>query len=475
LRTIKDHLELRIEKGGLEARILMAPVRKETGDYVVPSLAEIEVFLKEKGVVSPADTASLAAAFERLAHGLNAEPIASRGTLPTPGKDGWLEYLIDFGGGFAPRGDFAPRAGSPPQNSNAGSVDMRASLILNVNPGQPLAVVHPPTAGMPGLDVFGKLVGAEPGKVLVPKLGAHTARSPHDPNLIVAETLGHARLADGIIEVQEFYLVDGDVDYASGNIAFGKSVQVRGDVKGGFSVDAGGDVEITGLVEDCAVKAQGKLMVKGGFTGQGKGLLQARGDVQVGYVRNQQIRSESSIRVQKEAVNSRMQSRNSILVSGLLTGGKAQARFSVECQVAGTETGTPTHIEAGYDYSLSEEMIDLRGEMDRMGRYARKLEESLRQIHDVEKLNRGLEPWTIELMFEIEGMRAKVDAKIRQLRDRFSGLEHQSVQPESATIIVSKKAFPGVIMKIGKEMYLVDEVISGPKTFYAKDGAIVSR
>ncbi|MEO6095823.1 MAG: FapA family protein [Fibrobacteria bacterium] len=468
-------MELRIEKGGLEARIMMAPVRKETGDYVVPSLAEIEVFLKEKGVVSPLDSASLAAAFERLAHGMNAEPIATRGRPPTSGKDGWLEFLIDFDGGFAPRADFASRVGFASLNAGGGSVDMRASLILNVNPGQPLALVHPPTAGMPGLDVFGKLVGAEPGKVLVPKLGSNTIRSPHDPNLIVAETLGHARLADGIIEVQEFYLVDGDVDYASGNIAFGKSVQVRGDVKGGFSVDAGGDVEITGLVEDCTVKAQGKVMVKGGFTGQGKGLLQARGEIQIGYVRNQQVRSENSIRVQKEAINSRMQSRNSILVNGLLAGGKAQARFSIECQIAGTETGTPTHIEAGYDYSVSEEMTDLRGEMDRMGRYARKLEDSLRQIHDLEKLNRGLEPWTIELMFEIEGMRAKVDAKIRQLRDRFSALEHRAVQPESATIIVSKKAFPGVIMKIGKEMYLVDEVISGPKTFYAKDGAIVAR
>jgi uncharacterized protein len=456
-------LELRIEKGGLEARLLLAPIRKETGDYAVPSVAEIEVFLKEKGVISPADIASLTTAFERLANGLNAEPIAARGRPPVAGKQGWMEYLIDFGTGFSPL------------NASGGSVDLRASLILNVNPGQPLAVVHSPTAGTPGLDVFGKLVASEPGKVLDPKLGPNTKRSPHDPNLIIADTQGHARMSDGVIEVQEFYLVDGDVDYASGNITYGKSVQVRGDVKGGFSVDAGGDVEVTGLIEDCTVKAQGKLMVRGGFTGQGKGMVQARGDVQLGYVRNQQVRSEGSIRVQKEAVNSRMQSRLSIQVVGLLAGGKAQARHTIECQVAGTETGTPTQIEAGFDYAVAEEMTDLRGEMDRMGRYSRKLEESLRQIHDVEKLNRGLEPWTIELMFEIEGMRAKVDAKIKQLRDKFSGLDRQALQPDSASIVVFKKAFPGVILKIGKEMLLIDEVIAGPKTFYVKDGAIVSR
>jgi uncharacterized protein len=459
----QDRLELRIGKGGLEARLLMAPVPKETGGYVIPSMAEIEVFLKEKGVRSPMDQASVDAGLARIAHGMSAEPIAAHGTLPVRGKDGWIEYLVDFGGGFSPT------------TAQGGSVDMRASVILNVDPGQPLAVVHPPTAGVPGIDVFGRLVAAEPGKMLDPRLGSNTVRSTHDPNLIVAGNMGHARLVDGVIEVQEFYLVDGDVDYASGNITFGKSVLVRGDVKGGFSVDAGGDVEVTGLVEDCIVKAMGKLLVKGGFTGQGKGLLHARGEITLGYVRNQPVRGESMIRVLKEAVNSRLQSRQSIFVNGLLAGGKAQARYAIECQVAGTETGTPTQLEAGYDYTVAEEISDIRGEMDKMGRYAKKLEDSLRQIQDMEKLNRGLEPWTIELMFEMEGMRGKVDAKIRQLRERYSFLERQASQPESATITVHRKAFPGVVVKIGKEMLLVDEVLNGPKTFFSKDGVIQVR
>src|SRR2546423_13449308 len=111
------------------------------------------------------------------------------------------------------------------------------------------------------------------------------------------------------MEVEEFYQVPGDVDYASGNIAFPKSVQVRGDVKAGFAVEAGGDVEIEGLVEDCSVKAKGKLLVKGGFTGQGKGMVQAGGGISLGYVGNQAGRGEESIRGGKEAGKRRMQSR----------------------------------------------------------------------------------------------------------------------------------------------------------------------
>ena len=453
-------LELRIEKGGLEARLLMAAVPKETGGWLVPSRSEIEVFLREKGVKAPVDGAALDAACERLTHGLSAEPIAARGRAPIPGKDGTLEYLIDFQAGFLPA------------TSDSGAVDLRASLIRNVEPGQPLAVVHPPTAGLPGLDVCGKLLPSEPGKVLEPRLGANTGRAEHDPALIVAKTTGHARLADGMIEVQEFYLVPGDVDYASGNIAFAKSVQVRGDVKAGFAVEAGGDVEIQGLVEDCTVKAQGKVLVQGGFTGQGKGLVQARGEISLGYVRNQAVRGEAGIKVAKEAVNSRLQSRQSVSVNGLLAGGKVQARDAIECQVAGTETGTPTQLEAGFDYTVAEEMADIRGQMDRMGKYAKKLEDSLRHIHDMERLHRGLEPWAIELMFQLESMRGKVDAKIKAQRERYSFLERRAGRPEAATITVHRKAFPGVVVKIGREMLLVDEPLTGPKTFFAKDGAI---
>ncbi|MDB5051699.1 MAG: hypothetical protein JWO30_4770 [Fibrobacteres bacterium] len=456
-------MELKIAKGGLEARLILTPIRKDEGGYAVPSLSELEFFLKEKGVLTPMDTASLEAGLVRMAQGMGVEAVAARGIPPIRGKDGYLEHLIDFGGGFSPTA------------SEGGGVDLRASLIHNVTPGQPLALIHPPTAGQPGIDVFRHLVAAEPGKALNPRLGPNTERSAHDPNLVVAAAVGHARLLEGVLEVQEFYLVDGDVDYASGNISFGKSVQVRGDIKSGFSLDAGGDVEVTGLIEDCTVKAQGKVLVKGGFTGQGKGFLQARGDITLGYVRNQQVRSENEIKVLKEAVNSRLQARQSVSVNGLLAGGRVQARFAIECQVAGTETGTPTHMEAGYDFTAAEELIEIRAEMDKMGKYAKKLEDSLRQLQDAEKLNRGLEPWAIDLMFELEKMRDKVDAKINQQRERFSVLERQATEPESATITVHKKAFPGVVVKIGKEMLLVEEIMSGPKTFFAKDGAIQVR
>ncbi len=446
----------------MEARITLVPASKETGGHYAPSLAEMEVWMREQGIQADLDLNVMKQLLEKAGEGLTAEGVVARGTPPTSGKDGYLEYLVDF-------------SHVQPTVNESGEADMRASLIQNVSPGDPLAIIHAPTGGRPGLDVCGKLVAGVAGKTLEPRLGLNTQRSPNDPMLIIASAAGHVRLHDKVVEVQEFYTVEGDVDYATGNITFGKSVLVRGDVKGGFNVDAGGDLEVTGLVEDCNIKAQGKVMIRGGFTGQGKGLLRARGDVTVGYVRNQAVKSEKNLVVLKEAVNSRLQARQAVTINGMLAGGKVQARQTIICQTAGTETGTPTHLEAGFDYTVAEEMSDIRTQMDQLGKYSKKLGDSLRHIHDMERLNRGMEPWTIEILFQMESARSKVEAKSKDLRERFSRLEGQSANPDSATITVFKKAFPGVCVKIGHEMYLVQEPMTGPKTFFVHEGAIQVR
>ena len=458
-----EKASVKIDKGGLEARLILVPVPKEAPDtgFWRPSMAELELILREQGINAPIDQASMKSALEQVAEGLRVEAVAARGMAPKPGKDGWLEILVDLTGPI------------PPAQAEGGSVDFRSSsLIRNVNAGQPLAVVHPPAVGKTGLDVWGKILPSVPGRNYEPRLGANIKRASHDPNLLVSATDGHVRIREEILEVEECFLVQGDVAYASGNITFPKSVLVNGDVKAGFSVEAGGDVEIEGLVEDCIIKAKGKVLIRGGFTGTGKGLVEAKGEIAVGHLRNQVVRGEADVLVAKEAVNSRISSRGRVTVNGLLAGGKTQALKSITCQVIGTETGTPTLLEAGYDYALAEEMAAMRKELADMGRYAKKIEDGLRHLHDLEKLNRGLERWSIELVFEMERMKAKVDAKIVSLRSRFAELENQLDNETDAVIVVRKKAFPGTVIKIGHDVFRVEEPLDGPKSFRNKAGII---
>ncbi len=447
----------------MEALLTLVPIFKEIGGHHVASLAELEVWIREQGIQSDLDLSAIHGAIEKASEGLTADAVISRGLPPQTGNDGYIEYLIDFGQAMAPT------------VSDVGTIDLRASLIRYIQPGEPLAIIHPPETGNPGLDVFGKPVPALPGKVFMPKLGVNVQKSANDSNLILAISGGHARLIDGLLEIQDFYQVAGDVDYGTGNVNFGKSVLIKGDVKSGFSVDSGGDLEILGLVEDCQVTSLGKIFIKGGFTGQGKGVMQARGDISLGYVRNQHVKSERTILIYKESLNSKLQARHSVAINGLVAGGKVQARYAIECQIAGSDTGTPTELEAGFDFSTEEEMAGIRLEMEKMGNFNRKLGESLRHIQDLEKLNRGLDSRNIELMFEMEGYRLKVEAKTKNLQERFSFLENLESNLESASVTIHRMVFPGVVVKIGKEKFQVVESMSGPSTFFVKNGEIVFR
>jgi len=454
---------VQVGKGGLEARMTLVPVAKEAPDtgYWIPSLAELELILREEGVNAPLEKADVEAGLERVKEGLRADVVAARGRAPDPGLDGWVEYLVDLSGPI------------PPAQADGGSVDLKSSsLIRNVKTGQPLAMVHPPRVGRAGLDVFGKILPSQPGRNAEPRLGANVVRASHDPNLLVSGTDGHVRLREGRLEVEECYLVATDVDYASGNITFAKSVLIQGDVKSGFSVEAGGDIEVQGMVEDCQLRAQGGIFIRGGFTGSGKGRLDAKGEIALAHLRNQEVRSESDVNIAKEAVNSRIQSRGRVRVDGLLAGGKTQALHGILCQLAGTETGTPTILEAGFDYTVAEEMAGIRRELADMGKYAKKLQEGLRHLHDLERLNRGLEKWSVELIFEMERMKSKVDARTTSLRGRFSELEATTGEIGGAAITVRRKAYPGTVIKIGDDVYRVDETLEGPKTFRNKEGII---
>lgn len=457
---------VRIEKGGLEARIVLVPQEKDPpgSGFWRPSVAEIEVILREEGVNAPLDQAAVSQGLDMVANGVRVEVIVAKGRGPEPGKDGWLEVLVDLSGPI------------PPAQDEVGHVDLRStSLIRNVKAGQPLAMVHPPAAGKAGLDVRGKIIPSKPGKNFEPRFGANVQRAPQDPNLLVAATEGHARLQDGRLVVEECFQVGGDVDYASGNIAFAKSVQIAGDVKAGFTVEAGGDVEVQGMVEDCIIKAEGGVFIRGGFTGSGKGLIESKGEVTLAHLRNQTVRCESHLTVAKESINGRVQCRGKVVVNGLLAGGRIQAMLSIQCMQAGTETGTLTLLEAGFDYTAAEEMAAIRKELGEMGRYATKLEDGLKHLHDLERINRGLERWSIEMVFESERMKDKVDSKIAALRDRFSVLEDKAGDGQGAVIVVRKKAYPGTVIKIGPDMFRVEEVLEGPRSFRSRQGLIEMR
>ena len=107
-----------------------------------------------------------------------------------------------------------------------------------------------------------------------------------------------------------------------------------------------------------------------------------------------------------------------------------------------------------------------------MGRYAKKLDVGLKHLQNLDRLHRGLEPGSVGKLFEMERMKAKVEAKIVQLRERYSELEDRGLDVQGAVVVIRKRAFPGTVIKIGEDVFRVEAVLEGPKSFRVRQGLI---
>jgi uncharacterized protein (DUF342 family) len=132
--------------------------------------------------------------------------------------------------------------GGRPHVAEDGKVNLfDLDLVRNVEVGALLATRTLPTAGEPGITVFGTSIPARPGRVVAVRAG-EGVRLADDGLQVFAAMAGHAALVGNLVSVSPIYSIRGDVGPATGNIEFVGSVSVTGSVDAGYRVKAGGDV-----------------------------------------------------------------------------------------------------------------------------------------------------------------------------------------------------------------------------------------
>jgi uncharacterized protein (DUF342 family) len=198
---------------------------------------------------------------------------------PVPGEDGKVVMLVQSQGQAGPklRGD--------------GTADFReVEAVVQVKAGTPLARLQPPGPGIPGRDAQGNSIPAAPGKPaqFIPGPGT---RISEDGQTLLADCDGALIMRGGAVSVSALLELGKGVDFHTGNIRFDGEVRVKGNVAEGFRIEAGGDIRIEGDAEGATlVSSRGNVQVTGGFFGQGKGSIQAKGEVKIAFARHAEIR-----------------------------------------------------------------------------------------------------------------------------------------------------------------------------------------
>ena len=203
---------------------------------------------------------------------LGAETVVARGTPMRRGSDAEIEMLM-----LPP--SFLPTAGPD------GKVDFRnIENIAQVSEGDVISRKVPLDEGSPGTNIFGKVIPAPKMKDAQHPAGQNCAFS-EDGLEMRAAIDGYLRWNSSKIDVVDLYVVNGDVDFTTGNVHYQGSIEVRGSVRAGFEVVAGKELTIVGMVDGgMAVSQNGGVSVGQGVIGNSEtqGRVLAMGDVKIG-------------------------------------------------------------------------------------------------------------------------------------------------------------------------------------------------
>ncbi|MBD3391212.1 MAG: DUF342 domain-containing protein [Chitinivibrionales bacterium] len=278
-----------------------------------------------------------------------------------------------------------------------------------------------------------------------------------------------------VVEVQEGFVVSGDIDYSTGNVKYGKSVTVSGDVKAGFSVECGGDLQVHGTIEDAQVAVGGNLLCRYGFIGQGKGLVDAKGDVNISFMKNQTVRARGTVTIAREALNSTILARKEIRVSGnplSVAGGNLFARDAIIVRSVGNASGIKTMLEVGTDFTLIEEMQKTEAHLAEMTENSRKLIKTFKRYDKMQKTQRKLSPKDEFIFAKLRNTLVQYNREIKSLEQRKKLIAEKMSDFEKAFIKIEYSGMPGTILKFGERQLLVREEIIGPKSIRLIRGEI---
>ncbi|MBF0432488.1 MAG: DUF342 domain-containing protein [Fibrobacteria bacterium] len=461
--VIFTHLaKVNVSPGHMQASITLFPAHQQE-----PQITENDAFnaLKEAGIKIGINEDLVKTAVQKcIQENRIINEVVAEGIASIDGKNGEVEYLKDFNESLKPK------------LLEDGSADFKdISLIKSVSKYEKLARLHPPEKGIPGTNLFGDALPARDGVPEKMPCGNNTEVSKEDDAVLIASITGNARLNHNLLEVTDCYVVGNDVDYETGNISYPKTLLVKGDVKSGFTVEVGQDAEIHGIVEDSNVRAGGKVLIRAGFIGSGAGLIEAKDDVGLAYIRNQKVRCRKNITIAGEAINSQLFARSNIEVGGRklgIVGGMASARREIICESAGNESGIRTTLEAGVDFALIEEKYKTEDKIKELSGSKIKIDEHLNKLGRIKKMKKVLTQKETILLKKLVEMQIKIKKQLDTLDERKALISEKIGQIGNARIIVHHTVYPGVTIKIGGNMLTIEKKLTGPKTFIMKSSDI---
>jgi uncharacterized protein len=368
------------------------------------------------------------------------------GKPPVPGADGSVEYLFSNDNQDA---DFKILAD--------GRIDYHHSQnIVMAQKDQMLARLIAPRPGRVGVNVLGKEVPACSGAPAALAAG-EGVRAGKGATEFYAAINGSIIVNGSVIEVVNTYVVDGDVDFSTGNIQFNGNVLINGNVPDGFEVKAEGDIIVAKIVESARLEAGRDIVIKGGVQGKGRGLISAGRDIKVGYAQNARLEAQGNVYIGNFAINSYVfTSKNLVMLEkrGSVIGGEVFAQRGIDVRVLGSENGVKTSAEAGTNYLVLRRISELDTAIEFCERNVLKIDDSLKTFYSRMKSGQPMSDGTKQVIAKTLQKKKDLEQRRAIMFAKRTDLFEQSRERDACFVKVKQTCFADVTVKI-KEYRMV--------------------
>ena len=410
--------------------------------------------LEEKGVKMGIDYVML----ERLEkQGADSNMIIlATGKRPVAGADGWYEFFFDI------------NIKKEPRLLEDGSVDYQNIKWFElVRKGDVVARYHEPELGRPGRNILNEEVPAKKGRELR-HLACRGVTLQPDKMTYIAATDGKIEYKGDCLEVTDILVLDS-VTQATGNVAFNGSVYVRGEVGDGAVIRAEKDILVDGFVEGATLEAGGDIILRKGNNGDGRGKLQAQGNVMGRFFERANVKAGKYINA-NYCLNSELWAEGRIEISGKngsLAGGNAYAAQGISAFNIGNVAGIKTAISVGGEdpfvaesNALEQKLAEAQRELyllkNAYGDFRRKYTPEVRNNNPV--------------YLKLEDSIYAKDQEIDKLYKRQEELQKERDRADQVKILIRGNLYQGVLVNINGSRWNAKPIKN--VTLKKKDGAV---
>lgn len=265
---------------------------------------------------------------------INERYLIAQGKKPINGKDGRVEYLIDF------------ESNAEPKVLEDGRVDYKELQIFkSVKKDEIIARKVDPEDGIDGMNVKGEIVKADKGKEAKLPLGKNTYIND---GCLYSSIDGHIFKKDQKINVNPIIELK-DVNASTGNVRTFASIKIYNNISSGYKIESDGDVEIYGVVEGSTISAKGNIIIHKGIQGNGKAKIISGGKVVSKYLQNCEVIAEDDV-VSEAIMYSTVKTNNCVKLignKGVIVGSVVIATREIEAINVGSKMFVHTELIVG--------------------------------------------------------------------------------------------------------------------------------